>query len=365
VLDFTSALYLGMRHASWSLDTWASLTTGRPAALAPPPGSREVVRRLAALQGCEQALLAPSTLHLFWDLFGLLSGGKVAIYQDSGVYPIAKWGVERAAARGVPVQVFPHHDAQALLKRLNRDAACGRKPIVVADGFCPGCGKMAPVADYLECARAFGGWLMLDDTQSLGILGHSPERNAPYGIGGGGARPWSQVSGTDMVLISSLAKGFGVPVAVLSGSERMIRHFESKSETRMHTSPPSTAVINAARRALDLNDERGDYLRMRLANLVSRFRRQLREAGFMSTGSLFPVQTLAYTEGLDPVTLHEKLLRDGVRTVLHQPRDSDGARVSFIITARHTADDITYAVEALARIGRNERTQSIKSGGGR
>ncbi len=350
MLDFTSALYLGMRHASRSLDTWSSLTTGRPAALASPPGSREVVQRLAALQGCEQALLAPSTLHLFWDLFGVLSGGKVAIYLDSGVYPIARWGAERAAGRGVPVQEFPHHDAQALLKLLKRDAVGGRKPIIVADGFCPGCGKLAPVADYLEGARAFGGCLTLDDTQSLGILGHSPARDAPYGKGGGGTRQWSRVSGPDMMLISSLAKGFGVPVAVLSGSERMIRYFESKSETRMHTSPPSTAVINAARRALDLNDDQGDYLRTRLASLVSRFRRQIREAGLTSTGGLFPVQTLAYMKAIDLPTLHERLLRDGVRTVLHQARKSEGARMSFIITARHRPDEIDRAVSALARL---------------
>lgn len=365
MLDFTSALYLGMRHASWSLDSWASLTGGRPAALASPPGAREVAQRLAALQGCEQALLAPSTLHLFWDLFGVLSGGKVAIYLDAGVYPIARWGAERAAARGVPVREFPHHNAQALLKQLKQDAAGGRKPLVVADGFCPGCGKLIPVADYLECARAYGGCLIVDDTQSLGILGHSPERDTPYGRGGGGTRPWSKVSGPDMVLVSSLAKGFGVPVAVLSGSKRLIRYFESKSETRVHTSPPSVAVINAARRALDLNDDQGDHLRLRLASLVSHFRRQLRKAGFISTGGLFPVQTLAHMGGLDPATLHEKLLRDGVRTVLHQTRDSDGARMSFIITARHSADDIRYAVEALARVARNERTQSMKSGGGR
>jgi 8-amino-7-oxononanoate synthase len=72
VLNFTSALYLGLRHPSWSLRPWAQLTTGAPAALAPPPGARMVADMLAALQGCERAALAPSTLHLFWDLFGMV-----------------------------------------------------------------------------------------------------------------------------------------------------------------------------------------------------------------------------------------------------------------------------------------------------
>jgi 8-amino-7-oxononanoate synthase len=335
-----------MRHASWSLDAWASLTAGRPAALASPTGSREVAQRLAVLQGCERALLGPSTLHLFWDLFGVLSGGKVAIYLDEGVYPIARWGAERAAGRGVPVREFPHHNAQALLKQLKRDAASGRSPLVVADGFCPGCGKATPVADYI-----------LDDTQSLGILGHSPERDMPYGRGGGGALAWNRVSGPDMVLISSLAKGFGVPVAVMSGSERMIRHFESKSETRVHTSPPSVVAINAARRALDLNEHQGDDMRLRLASLVSRFRRQLRKAGFTATGGLFPVQTLAGVKGIDAATLHDGLLGEGVRVVLHQPRDSDDARMSFIITVGHQPDEIDRAVSKLSDAARRKPKQ--------
>ena len=33
--DFTSALYLGMRHAAQSLPAWAELTLGKPAALEP------------------------------------------------------------------------------------------------------------------------------------------------------------------------------------------------------------------------------------------------------------------------------------------------------------------------------------------
>jgi 8-amino-7-oxononanoate synthase len=72
VLDFTSALYLGMHHTTGALRPWRSLTTGRPAALAEPPGAAAVVNHLADLVGCERATLLPSTLHLFWDLFGRL-----------------------------------------------------------------------------------------------------------------------------------------------------------------------------------------------------------------------------------------------------------------------------------------------------
>ena len=77
MLDFTSALYLGLRHPSASLPPWDALTIGRPAALAEPPDAEAVAAEIASLQGCEAATLLPSTLHLFWDLFRVLDDGQV------------------------------------------------------------------------------------------------------------------------------------------------------------------------------------------------------------------------------------------------------------------------------------------------
>jgi 8-amino-7-oxononanoate synthase len=299
------------------------------------------------LQGCERGTLVPSTLHLFWDLFGMLPRHGVAIYMNVGTYPIARWGIELATARGVPVRSFPHHDEEALWGQIKRDAHRHVRPVVVADGFCPDCGRPAPVAAYLESVRAFGGQLILDDTQALGILGYAPAPDAPFGEGGGGSLPWSDVGGPDVLVGSSLAKGFGVPVAVLAGSATTIGHFEAKSETRVHCSPPSIAVIHAAERALQVNRWRGDALRLHLAQLVYYFRRRLSAVGLSATGGLFPVQTLAPIPGVDSRALYERLLHQGIQTVLRRSCHGRRRCLSFLITARHAFSDIDRAVDAL------------------
>lgn len=357
MLDFTSALYLGLRHPTRSLRPWARLTSGRPAALAIPASQVRVARALADLQGGERAILSPSTLHLFWDLFTVLATSKVAIYMDAGTYAIARWGVERAAARGVPVRHFPHQDTEALRHRLRLDARLGLQPLVVADGFYPGCGP-APIAAYLEAAREYGGQLILDDTQALGIFGRSPGPDAPYGRGGGGSLRRSDVGGPDVLVIGSLAKGFGAPVAVLAGSEATVRQFEASSQTRVHCSPPSAAVVHAAEHALAVNEKCGDNLRLRLAQLVRHFRDKLKMIGLLATGGLFPVQTLVPAPGLDAKTLYDRLLRCGVRTVLHRPRNGHGSRVSFLITALHQRSDIDRAMNVLGRIVGNKSAKA-------
>ena len=348
MLDFTSALYLGLRHASASLRPWAQLTGGMPAALATPALAHAVAGQLANVVGTERVTLARSTLHAFWDLFVILATRDTTIYVDGGAYPIARWGAERAAGRGVPVRTFAHHDAADLWRRLTRETSVRRRPLIIVDGLCPGCGALAPIRDYLERAREFGGSLVVDDTQALGIAGHSPGPQAPYGVGGGGSLRWHGVDPAHVVLASSLAKGFGVPMAMLGGCATAIARLEAESATRVHCSPPSFADLHAAERALQVNHLSGDALRLRLARLVRRFRAGLRELDLSVGRSLFPVQSLAPGRMVEARALHRRLLGLGVRGVLQRSACGAGATVSFLITAGHTAASIDRAVEAVA-----------------
>jgi len=347
MLDFTSSLYLGLWHASYSLPPWKQLTVGKPAALAPPPGAVRVADRLARLIGCERATLAPSTLHLFWDLFGVLSGDGIAIYMDASVYPIAQWGIERAAARGVPLHTFPHHDVDALRRWLQQNNHRRLQPIVVTDGFCPGCGRHAPLTAYLDSVRAYGGRIIIDDTQALGIFGHAAGADAPYGRHGGGSLSWYNIGGDDVIVIGSLAKSFGVPIAVLAGNHAMIARFEQQSETRVHCSPPSIAAVHAAEHTLNVNNQHGDALRLRLAYRVRHFRNRLAMAGVAAIGGLFPVQTLRLECDVDVIGLHAQLLDHGIKTLLHHGRNGNRPRISFIVTVRHRLAEIDRAVNGV------------------
>jgi 8-amino-7-oxononanoate synthase len=222
------------------------------------------------------------------------------------------------------------------------------RPIVVTDGLCPATGQPAPVAAYLEAIRRFEGYLVMDDTQALGILGAHAGPGIPYGSGGGGTLRWAGIRSANAVVVSSLAKGLGVPVAMLGGDEALVRRFEEQSETRTHCSPPSAAVVNAAGNALALNAARGDALRRRLLQRVRQFRAGLARLRLAASGNLFPVQTLMPAPSLDPVRLHRGLRDRGVHTVLHRARAGQEPRLSFILTARHSTRDVEAALDLLA-----------------
>jgi 8-amino-7-oxononanoate synthase len=348
VPDFTSALYLGLQHPSPSLRPWHQLTTGVPAALVEPAEAREIARSLAEMQGVEAATLATSTFHLAWDLFDLLAQTPITLFMDAGAYPISRWGAQRAEMRGAPVRTFPHHDAAALERELSA-APRGRVPVVVTDGLCPNCGRVAPLSDYLALARHRGGMLVADDTQALGILGQAPSVRMPYGQGGGGSLRWSGLHAPEALVFSSLAKGFGVPVAVLAGSRAWICKYEEQSLTRMHCSPPSVATLRAAEHAVACNRHDGDARRARLLELVRRFRRELSAASVSMGPGLFPVQTIRAEQGMPASVLHRRLAERGVHAVLHGGAKGQ-PRISFLLTSQHTCSEITTAVSAIAAV---------------
>jgi 8-amino-7-oxononanoate synthase len=346
--DFTSALYLGIRHPSRSLRSWSQFTTGKPAALEWAPSAETIAAALAELQGTERVTLLPSTLHLFFDLFEVLRQEGMRLYVDAGAYPMARWGAERAAARGALLRHVPHYDPVAVQHMVEQDSASGLRPVILADGFCPDCGRAAPLPQYLHCVVPDNGYVVLDDTQALGIWGQAPSRLNPYGRGGGGSLYLHRNRSPAVIIGSSLAKGFGVPLATLGGSAKLIRRFTRQSETLVHASPPSIAVLHAAEHALMLNAARGDAIRRHLARLVTRFRERIYRTRLSGTHSLFPVQTLTADPGLDVVRLHRMLGEAGVRTVVARKSMAQGAKLLFVFNALHSFDDVEVAADALA-----------------
>jgi len=337
--DFCSALYLGMRHSARMLPDWPRLTLGKPAALQEPDGALELASELAALQSCEAALLMPTTLHLFWDLFRMLAAdaARRVLLVDSGAYPIARWGAQQAVAMGVPLQVFAHGDAEVAARLAQSWGRRGRRPVLLADGYCPGASRAPPLAEYARIAQLHGGCLVLDDTQVLGVSG----------VAGGGSLSAHGISDAEVLIGASLAKGFGTPLAVLAGSLGAMERMAATSLTRRHCSPPSMAAIAAGRNALRINRACGDSLRARLARRVAQLRDELAGRGVACSGGAFPVQTVHLPARAKLEQVHAALAGEDVHAVA-QPSAGGGA-LSFLLRADHGEQDVSHAAAALRR----------------
>ena len=354
MLDFTSALYLGPRVLP--PPAGLLLSTGRPAALGEDDRARRVAREVARRQGLAAGLLAPSTLHLFWDVFRLVPDSGVVLL-DQRLYPVGQWGSLRAHLRGLPVMSFRADDLVGLARLLHTYQQQGRTPWLVTDGWHPGRGP-APLARYCALLAPHpGAVLLLDDTQAFGVLGAGPGPRNLLGQGGGGSLPWAGLDtksvAPEVLLITSLAKGLGVPVAVLAGRTGRLAQFRRRSETRVHTSPVSAWHAWAAEAALHHDARHGEAARRRLGLRIAQFRGELGRAGLRPRGGPFPVQKLVLARTTAALGLHQQLRQAGLETLLLAGETRPGVpEVAFCLRADHSAADIGRATAALAALAR-------------
>jgi 8-amino-7-oxononanoate synthase len=352
MLDFTSALYLDCTHPTSTLAPWRALTLGRPAALEEPPGARQVAADLARLTGLEAGLLYPSTLHLFRDLFAAVAARGAMLLVDARAYPIARWGADHVRLDGTPCEIYPHHDATALAKKARRAFRSGLRPIIVTDGLCPSCGRLAPLPDLARAADDHGGHLVIDDTQALGVVGRPGGVALPLGQGGGGTLAWYGLRGPHISAGCSLAKGFGAPLAVLLSGKGTVARVATQGECRVHASPPSIAVIAAARQAMATNAATGDLLRARLLRRIHQLREGLIRIGVNLLSALpLPIQTTALPSAQFARSLLAALEIRGIRAAVTKACGG-GLSLSILLTARHTAADIDRLVAAIAGVPR-------------
>lgn len=352
--DFTSALYLGPKRLPPPPPDLL-LTTGRPAVLADDARATAAAQEVARRQGLEAGVLAPSTLHVFWDVFRLVPANGVVLLERR-LYPVGQWGALRARARGLPVAQFRAEDLPGLARLLHTYRQQGRTPWLVADGWHPGRGP-APLARWAALLAPHpGAVLLLDDTQACGVLGTRPGPASPLGQGGGGSLKWAGIDprhGPEILTITSLAKGLGVPVAVLAGRAARLAQFRRRAETRVHTSPVSAWHAWATAAALHHDAHHGEAARQRLGQRIGQFRQALARAGLQPRGGIFPVQKLVLARTTAVLSLHQQLRQAGIETLLLAGEQHPGVpEIAFCLRADHSAaciEQVAATLTALAR----------------
>jgi 8-amino-7-oxononanoate synthase len=340
MIDFTSSLYLGMKHGSTELNGWEQLTTGVPAILNEPLVSLQVSKYVARMQGHEEGISAPSTLHIYSDLFELLKKKRIVLFIDEKIYPVSRYGIEKLQANQIRVQPFRHFDPVHLNGLVKANVSSGAMPVIMSDGWCPLCGKAAPIYKYVNIIRPFNGTILIDDTQAFGILGEHQHEKMPYGMGGGGTLKWLNIRDDSIVTVTSLAKAFGVPMAVIGGTSAFITAFKESSKTRIHSSPVSTVHLQAALNTFRINLNKGDMLRSKLWKNICLLKNKISQKTLVTGGGIFPVQNTRCRSSNETIRLYERLKKNKISTILLSLHNEQIPVISFIIRADHIPGQI-------------------------
>ena len=250
------------------------------------------------------------------------------------------------------IKVFPHKDVAAARKVLESLPGAQRK-LLITDGVFSMDGDLGAVPELSDLAEEFGCIMMVDDAHASGVFGRN----------GRGTIDHFGVHGRVDVQVGTLSKAIGVLGGYVAGSRALIEFLCHRARPFLFSTshPPSVAAACIA--AIDvLLEEPG--LIDRLWENTRFFKAGLQALGFDTGLSQGPITPVIVGDEALAIRLSDRLFAEGVFAQgIGFPTVPRGkARVRTIVTATHTRDELQFALDAFAKIGRELTIARTTSG---
>src|ERR1700761_5107303 len=255
--------------------------------------------------------------------------------------------IDGARLSRAKIKVFRHKDAahaEELLKEVANEP--GHK-LIITDGVFSMDGDIGPLPALCDLAEKYGAIMMVDDAHSSGVLGRN----------GRGTVDHFKVHGRVDVQVGTLSKAIGALGGYVCGSKELIDFLYHRARPFLFSTshPPSVAATCIA--AFDVLEQEPELMDKLWAN-TRFFKKELGLLGFNIGGintpaSETPITPIIIGEGKLTMEFSRELFNEGVFVPgIAFPTVAEGkARVRTIMSAAHTQDQLTKALEILKKVG--------------
>ncbi len=240
------------------------------------------------------------------------------------------------------IKVFPHKDVDAARRILQTLPASQRK-LLITDGVFSMDGDLGPLPALCSLAEEFGCIMMVDDAHASGVFGKN----------GRGTIDHFGMHGRVDIQVGTLSKAIGVLGGYVAGTKALIEFLYHRARPFLFSTSHPPAVAAACIAAIDvLMDE--PQIIDRLWENTRFFQSGLQGLGFNTGASEGPITPVIVGDGALAMTLSDRLFQAGVFAQgIAFPTVAVGkARVRTIVTSTHTRDELRFALDAFARVGR-------------
>ncbi len=250
--------------------------------------------------------------------------------------------IDGARLSRATIKVFPHKDVNAARKILQELPATQRK-LLITDGVFSMDGDLGPLPGLCEIAEEFGAIMMVDDAHASGVFGKN----------GRGTIDHFGMHGRVDVQVGTLSKAIGALGGYVAGTKTLIDFLYHRARPFLFSTshPPSVAASCIA--AIDVLIEEPQLID-RLWENTRFFQQGLRQLGFNTGMSESPITPVIVGEGARAMKLSDRLFQEGVFAmgIAFPTVARDKARVRTIVTATHTREELQYALDVFAKVGR-------------
>ncbi len=359
--DFASCNYLGfdldreiIEQVPEYLDRWGTHPSWSRL-LGSPALYEQIEERLTELLGSEDSLVLPTITHIHMSVIPLLAASGT-IFLDARAHKTIYDGCQIAKARGVAVRRFRFEDPAHLDQLLSQERDPTR--LVCLDGVNSMTGNAPDLSAFAAVAREHGALLYVDDAHGFGVIGErSPLEPCPYGIRGNSIVRHAGESYENVVLVGGFSKAYSSLLAFIACPTDVKDLLKVAAPPYLYSGPSPVASLATVLAGFDVNEARGDALRMRLWALTDRVLTSMRILGVETPNrSGLPIIEVPLRDHRRIDAVGRFLFDHGVYVTLAAyplvPKDEVGFRIQ--LTAANTDDEVgtlIEAVEALAEAG--------------
>jgi glycine C-acetyltransferase len=299
----------------------------------------ELERRLAAFKKTEAVVV-------FQSGFAANAGTVAAVLSKDDVVVSDELNhasiIDGCRLSRAAIRVFPHKDAEAARKILGELPSAQRK-LLITDGVFSMDGDVGAVPELARAAEEFGAIMMVDDAHASGV----------FGANGRGTIDHFGVHGRVDIQVGTLSKAIGALGGYVAGSRTLIQFLYHRARPFLFSTSHPPAVAAACIAAIDVLEQEPQIIE-RLWDNTRFFKAGLNALGFNTGLSESPITPVIAGEGALAMKLSDRLFEEGVfaQGIAFPTVARDKARVRTIVTATHTRDELQFALDVFAKVGR-------------
>jgi glycine C-acetyltransferase len=241
------------------------------------------------------------------------------------------------------IKVFPHKDLEACENILREIEGRKCRKLLITDGVFSMEGDIAPLPQLVELAEKYGCIMMIDDAHASGVLGRH----------GRGTVDHYNLHGRVDIQVGTLSKAIGALGGYVCSTHDTIEFLYHRARPFLFSTshPPSVAATCLA--ALEVLEEEPQLIDRLWAN-TKFFKEGLKKLGFNTGVSETPITPVIVGDAALAHQFSRELFAAGVFAQgIGFPTVPEGkARIRTIVTATHTQEELTRALEILENVGK-------------
>lgn len=301
---------------------------------------KQLEDKLSEFLGTEDTILYSSCFDANGGLFETLLGPEDAIFSDALNHASIIDGIRLCKAKRFR---YANNDLAELETQLG-EAAGARFRLIATDGVFSMDGYVARLAEIAQLADAHDALLMVDDSHAVGFLGAR----------GRGTHEHCGVMDRVDVITGTLGKALGgASGGYTSGKREIIELLRQRSRPYLFSNTLAPSIAGGSLKALELLMQSTE-LRDRLEDNARFFREGLQNIGLEILPGVHPICPIMLGDAALASKFADVMLDHGVYVIgFSYPVVPQGkARIRTQISAAHSREDLTTALEAFARTKR-------------